>query len=1230
MHRYCSRLNKISRCIILLLCLVLCIGLLVPLSEAIGTVSTQVIRVGNFLYEGFLDRNEDGTYTGYAFDYLQEIAQYTGWEYEYVDVTWDQSLEMLENGEIDIMGTLLLTPERAEVFDFSDLAMGSGYGVLATNLDNEALSYEDFLTFDGLRVGVLKGNRQQDKFISYSDRHSFTPVIKEYSTQEQMDKALHDGEIEAVVMTSFMRTSELRIIAKFGEENFYFATTKGNGAVLNQLNKAMDQIQLSQPYYNSNLNRKYFDLQVSTHISFTNDELEYIKSNPVIKCVYHPADRPISYNDNRSGSLGGIAADVCALLELKTGLSIEYVDSGTYEEALELFSSPETTLLMGVTHNFAWAREHNAFLTTPFLNGQVLMVTKDTPKASPVIAVYNQTELTLSQKRSASEIKYYDTAEECLNAVRNGKADVTYINSNVMSYYMNNPKYLHLRSSSVYGQTVDTCIAVDNRTDPRLVSILNKALGSISNIEISGIITLNTKTDYFNRLTSFIYARPFDFALIIAVVLLVLAAVLMVLFRNRAKSARAMKDMLMTDALTGYPNYRALTEAGPRLLGTHPEKYALVYTDMHQFKYINDTLGYDAGDRLLISISEFLKRFTENDELFARIYADKFVLLLRFNGQESFIKRLDKLSDGFDSLSVGEFEMANLLFSGGIFRLQKDACDLDMACDRANYAKDTIKEFFANTFVFYDDVIRKQLLSEKMLESSMRRALDNGEFVPYFQPKVNVLSGEVIGVEALARWDHPTQGCLSPAHFVPFYEKTGFIVKIDFAIFDSVCNYLSSWIAAGNETVPISINFSRRHMLDHQFIEKIMKIVDHYKIPTSLLEIEITETVEVEKMELAVNFARALKEKGFSISIDDYGTGYSSIAFLQELPFDVLKLDKLFVENAMRNQKARDIMRNLVRAVKDNGMRVICEGIETKEQRDFIISQNCLYAQGYLYARPMPRDEFERYLSGSSISQWITHDYISSREFEQRFLADSSDFLNRVMPGGIIACNIDEQFSIFYINEHLLADLGYSEAEFIQATDGSFLNALHPLDRQRVIDDMNGNMDCSDEYILQYRMLHKNGEAVWIRDVGKRVTTDGNRDVLLCICTNITDLVNLELENNLFLNTVPGGICDALFVDGHLMLQNATEKFYELIGHTPEQLEQKKNDLLSIVCPKDFEVVRDTIRNTISSQESSCNYRFHVVFADGSLHRLSVITNLRSTPEGIMATSVIIDFNDKQ
>lgn len=643
-----------------------------------------------------------------------------------------------------------------------------------------------------------------------------------------------------------------------------------------------------------------------------------------------------------------------------------------------------------------------------------------------------------------------------------------------------------------------------------------------------------------------LFQNPVEIILLVVSGFAILIAALLFLLHKMYKT-------LYTDALTGHPNYRALSRDAVRLIGNHPEQYALVYMDIRRFKVINDTFGYAAGDSVLKKTADALLDFIGRSERVARLHSDVFVMLLHCDEQTTLPVRLELLSGRLSQLTFAPSDKIKPLYKAGIYPLNKDFGDLEVAFDRAHYAKDSITHLFSNTFVFYNDVIHIRALQEKELEDSMYTALNNGEFVPYYQPKVNALTEKVIGAEALVRWIHPEKGCLPPSEFIPFYEKNGFIVNIDLSIFEHVCCDMSQWIQADTQVVPISVNLSRRNIQNKELPHKLKEIADRHHVPSNLIELEITETEELEDLEAAVVFVENLRAYGFKISIDDYGTGYSSISFLQRLPMDALKLDRKFILNAMQSDKAEDIMRYLVSTMQKNGIRILCEGIETEKQRDFIIGLNCRFIQGFLYSPPLSQMEFESYLQDHGMELPSCLDDIPLIDFENNRLTGVEDFLTRTIPSWVMVCIVAQGYPIIYTSPNLFVELGYSQLEFKIATKGQYVNAVHPDDLPQTLALLE-QWDSKQDITLQYRLRRKDGSYLWVREVNKHVLTVDGREALLGICTNITDIITMEQEK---LTSPDAGIERAklelaLSLTGQTVLEyNIRTRIISLCGGSP-------------------------------------------------------------------------------
>ncbi|MGN1152981.1 MAG: putative bifunctional diguanylate cyclase/phosphodiesterase, partial [Candidatus Gastranaerophilaceae bacterium] len=261
---------------------------------------------------------------------------------------------------------------------------------------------------------------------------------------------------------------------------------------------------------------------------------------------------------------------------------------------------------------------------------------------------------------------------------------------------------------------------------------------------------------------------------------------------------------------------------------------------------------------------------------------------------------------------------------------------------------------------YYDDNLRKKLLNEKNIEDEMHRALISGQFVMYLQPKYDMKNLVACGSEALVRWVHPTKGFINPGEFVPLFEKNGFILNIDRFMWEQACKAIKSWIERGFDAVPISVNVSRLHLSNEFFIDDLKNLIHKYQISPSLLELELTETASFEDFDKFLEIVNALKKEGFRIAMDDFGSGYSSLNMLRQIPCDILKLDKGFINDSTTDERGKIVVKHILSMAKNLSLKTVSEGIETVAQAQFLTDAGCDIAQGFLYAKPMTIEEFEQ------------------------------------------------------------------------------------------------------------------------------------------------------------------------------------------------------------------------------------------------------------------------------
>ncbi|MCF8923279.1 EAL domain-containing protein [Clostridioides difficile] len=502
-------------------------------------------------------------------------------------------------------------------------------------------------------------------------------------------------------------------------------------------------------------------------------------------------------------------------------------------------------------------------------------------------------------------------------------------------------------------------IGVSNKTDPILVSILNKSIDKITEEELSDCIYSNT-IDKPYKVPFGVIFKEYSIQIISFVCILFLIAIKYIIY-NKKKKEDYLRKIAYTDPLTGADSIDKFKINSNKLFAkNNPEEYALFYIDVDKFKYINDMFGYDMGNDTLIHISNTIASELKEDEIFARVSADHFVLLIKYKTDDDIKTRLNNIYNKVQILSNPKINYYKLILDCGIYKISKSDNDINTIMDRANTARKTIKGGHKNSFVFYDKEMHKKILKEKEIENSMVDALNNGEFIVYFQPKYSLSDYQIIGAEALVRWDNPQKGLIPPIEFIPVFERNGFIVNIDFYVFEEVCKKIREWMDEGQKVVPISVNLSRMHFVNSNFIEEFKLIVDKYKIPTRLIELELTETAVLDNIEGLLDTMNNLKEKGFVISMDDFGTGYSSLNLLKELPVDILKLDRAFFTEKDESNNEKIVISNVIKMAKELKMKVISEGVETISQVEFLKQIGCDMVQGYLFSKPMPVKEFEK------------------------------------------------------------------------------------------------------------------------------------------------------------------------------------------------------------------------------------------------------------------------------
>ena len=414
------------------------------------------------------------------------------------------------------------------------------------------------------------------------------------------------------------------------------------------------------------------------------------------------------------------------------------------------------------------------------------------------------------------------------------------------------------------------------------------------------------------------------------------------------------------DSLTGLSTLHRFKKQVREVLENNPDKnYVIVNTDFDRFKYINDTIGYDAGDELLRAFAEFISKEAVMNLCCCRVYSDDYLALFEYVDEETIVDYIEMMSAKFTSQIKKKYVNINLTISSGASAIDRESPDIMTTIDNANAARKYAKEVNDNSCVFFNKAMNEKIRMEFEIISNMEKALAHNEFKVYFQPKVDLESGNMVGAEALVRWVKSDGKVMPPDKFIPLFEKNGFVVNLDFFVYEEVCKSLREWQDKGIKVVPISVNVSRIHLYDEQFVGRFMALVDKYNISYDIIELELTESMFLDNTNVAISTMRQFRELGFKVSIDDFGAGYSSLNLLKEMTSDVLKLDKEFFSRGELQKEEQIIVSSIVNMAKQLDMKVLSEGVETLDQVRFLKEIACDMAQGYLFAKPMPKENFE-------------------------------------------------------------------------------------------------------------------------------------------------------------------------------------------------------------------------------------------------------------------------------
>jgi EAL domain-containing protein (putative c-di-GMP-specific phosphodiesterase class I)/GGDEF domain-containing protein/ABC-type amino acid transport substrate-binding protein len=686
-----------------------------------------------------------------------------------------------------------------------------------------------------------------------------------------------------------------------------------------------------------------------------------------------PIDRcPIFYASESTGEPTGIGVDLMRTAAEEVGLSVTFtpVEEETLKEALD---NDAYDVVMPFGSAITSASGHSTVVSHNLIQTPFTLVTQSEQTTTPLnelrvgmLASLAGGAETVRQLYPGIEIKLYETMADCVDALRHGEVDALLHNSYVWSYVLQKPSYSNLtvQPSAMFSMDFRAG-TLDTPEGRALIERLDKGIDQITDTKRQAIILDHTSRRLY-RYDLFDCIYEYGAIIILVLLLFVSLGIIAAQWRRslRLEQEAKMRWLIDHDSLTGVLSLDGFRKRVTDLLREHPNnQYLLTYSNIKGFKYINDSIGREEGDELLRFWAHKTLETLSDEEAIGRLDGDHFAVLRLAEGEERMQMDDTEVIDTVRNYFVDRGNEYRVQVCGGVYVVTPEdhrVINVDHLLDLARVAEKRVRRRRDDGYDFYNP---QQWEHEKQSADIIRHlptALQNGEIQVWYQPQVDYDTGEITGMEALCRWNHAKLGWLSPMVFIPALEQHGLICELDRFVWRKACEDLQRWNQQGLHR-SVSVNLSRCDIQDNANIPGFFYgLVQERGLTSDQLHIEITETAFVENPELLIGTTKELRNLGFQVVMDDFGSGYSSLNMLKEVPVDRIKLDLRFLSGTGDPERGRIILSHVISMVTALGMSLIAEGVENVSQASFLQSRGCTEMQGFFFYRPMPVEDLEK------------------------------------------------------------------------------------------------------------------------------------------------------------------------------------------------------------------------------------------------------------------------------
>ena len=961
--RGCRRARRLAA---VLVCLVLALAGL----PAGANGGEKVVRVG--WYESSFNRTDSfGRRSGYAYEYQMKLAAYTGWRYEYVKGSWSELLQMLIDGEIDLMSDVSYTPERSELMLFPSLPMGAEDYYLFISQGNKEISSSDPSTLNGKKVGVNKGSVQLGYYRDWAALHGVESEIVEVTGSEDASlKMLETGELDAyVTVDSF--TTEIYVdpdrplpVCKIGSSDFFFAVSKTRPDLLADLEGGMNRIQEENRHYNNDMADKHL-VSTGANAFLTGTEADWLEKHGTIRVGYQDNYLAFCASDPETGELTGALKDYLESASdcvRNAHIDFETTAYATAADALEALKKGELDCVFPANLSSSDAEDMDLFMTPPLMTTDLFAVVREADRQifagrEHVVVALNRGnpnyESCVRDDFPAWRMVYYPTTADCLKAVSESVADCVLISSYRYNNIERQCERLNLTTVTT-GKSLEYSFAVA-ADHPELYSILAKVADLVPEFTVDSALSRYITEDSQPNIWDFISEHALPVIALIGAVLLVILF-LMIRSMRAEKKAAELISATETDALTGLYNRDFFLQYAGRMCREHPEKAMdAVVLNIDRFHSVNALNGRAFGDQVLRTLGgEIREAAAENGGIAGRFEADRFDMWITH--REDYQPLYDRLQGSLDGLSPS----AGIRLRMGVMPWQPKLDAVQMF-DRARTACGMAKDNFKEHLIVFDQQMQEREEYEQRLLNDLHRALNAYQFEVHYQPQYDIQYDppKLVSAEALVRWNHPELGMIPPNDFVPLFERHGKIGEVDRYVWSETARQIARWRDLYGVTIPVSVNLSRVDVFDPALEGALDRLLAYNGLEQGALKLEVTESAYTGNADQVIRVVESLRQKGYVVEMDDFGTGYSSLNMLSAMPVDVLKMDRAFIRKIGEDEKDAHLIALILGLARSMKIPVVAEGVETEEQLQLLRKLGCQLVQGFYFSRPLPAAEFE-------------------------------------------------------------------------------------------------------------------------------------------------------------------------------------------------------------------------------------------------------------------------------